>query len=388
MIRTRAWLTVLLGVFASEAQPGFAKGDKEAPGAVALLEDATGDFIAQLTNEGGADAAKATRDFRDFYSGVCSLRVTPFQRFSTRLKGWSFRIAEKPQPGQYRYLRFAWKRIGGEGIMIQMHNTAGTWNQRYFAGNISQTTMGWGRMMKVADKMPLEWTVVTRDLFKDFGSMTIEGFAFTPMEGGTAGYFDHLYLGRTVKDLDDASAAAFGKNPLGKALSRQQMEKLWDDLISRDVTVAGPAVRTFVAGRKDTLPFLLERLGVKPARPTAKRILRLIEELDHDEFQVRAKAFGDLERLGDSALPFLRKALKDASSVEVKRQIETLLKRHDPAEWALPSEHLRIMRVIRILEWSGTAEARQALERLIKNPSAAGLESDVRAALERLKKRA
>src|SRR5271165_4253549 len=210
--------------------------------------------------------------------------------------------------------------------------------------------------------------------------MTIDGFALTPMEGGTAGYFDHMYLGRAVKDLDDASARACGKEPLAKPLSRRKMEMLWDELTSRDVMAAAPAVRAFVAGRKQALPFLVECLKAKPARPDANQIRRLIGELDHDEFEVREKAFRDLERMGDLAVPFLQKVPKGAASVEVRTRIVTLLKKQNPEEWPFTSEQLRILRVIRILEWTGTKEARKALEHLAKDPAAAGLKEDVREA--------
>jgi hypothetical protein len=382
------WTALLLGLLAALSHPEPAKAaDQAPPRCVALLEDDVVNIAGQLTNDGGVDGSRATRDFRDFYSGVCSLKVTPFQRFSSNLKGWSFAIAARPAPGQYRYLRFAWKRVGGEGIMIQLRNAAGSWNQRYFAGKASPTTATWGARLQVADKLPSEWTVVTRDLFKDFGEMTITGFAFTPMEGGTAGYFGHVYLGRTIQDLDKASAAALGRKPLANPLSRRQMERLWDHLLSRDVTIASPAVRTLVAGRKEALPFLRQCLQAKPARPDARRIRRLIDDLDHDEFKVREQTSTELQKLGDAAIPYLQKALQQTSSPEMRSRIETLLKAHNLDEWALPSEQLRILRVIRILEWSGTSQARQVLQQLATDPVAAGLEKEVRTALARLRKR-
>src|SRR5262249_30636502 len=158
--------------------------------------------------DGGLDATQVRVELRDFYSGVSSLRVTPFQRFRARIAGWEYPIVEKPQAGQYRYLRFAWKRDGGAGIMIQLHSN-GSWNQRYYAGTRSNQTATWGPMIEVTPKLPGEWTVVTRDLFKDFGAVTLHGIALTPMEGGVAGYFDHIYLGRSIEDLDRASDEAF-----------------------------------------------------------------------------------------------------------------------------------------------------------------------------------
>lgn len=99
-----------------------------------LVEDVAPEFLPLLGNDGGLDATKISRDFREIHSGVCSIRVTPHQRYSSRIPGWNYTIVEKPKEGQYRYIRFAWKRVGGEGIMIQLHNTQGSWNQRYLAG--------------------------------------------------------------------------------------------------------------------------------------------------------------------------------------------------------------------------------------------------------------
>src|SRR4051794_22973298 len=87
------------------------------PAVLELLEDDVEGLIAQLTADQGT---RIGRDFRDFYSGVCSIRVAPLQGYTSLVKGWSHVIAEKPGPGEYRYLRFAWKRVGGDGIMIQL----------------------------------------------------------------------------------------------------------------------------------------------------------------------------------------------------------------------------------------------------------------------------
>src|SRR5690242_5705861 len=87
-------------------EAGKAKGP---PAALALLEDCGPDFLGALSATDGGSQVR--RDFCDYYSGVCSVRVTPMQRYNPRLPGWNYPIAEKPGPGQYRYLRFAWKRV-------------------------------------------------------------------------------------------------------------------------------------------------------------------------------------------------------------------------------------------------------------------------------------
>lgn len=50
--------------------------------------------------------------------------------------------------------------------------------------------------MEIALSQPAEWTVVTRDLRKDFGDVTLTGFAPTAM-GGPA-LFDRIELLRAI----------------------------------------------------------------------------------------------------------------------------------------------------------------------------------------------
>ena len=56
----------------------------------------------------------------------------------------------------------------------------------------------------VAPEAPTEWTVVTRDLYKDFGALHVNGISLRILGQGEA-LFDHVYLGRTIEDLDKLS---------------------------------------------------------------------------------------------------------------------------------------------------------------------------------------
>jgi HEAT repeat protein len=160
---------------------------------VELFEDHTALLSGQLYVEEGQIHAEG----RDRYSGEASIRVTPNQRYNPGVAGWNFPIVEKPGPGQYRYLRFAWKKVGGRGIMIQLATTNRGWENRYVGG---RNVHGWAAI-QVDARLPADWVVVTRDLFKDFGAIQITGMALTAMDGNGALY-DHMYLGRTIEDLD------------------------------------------------------------------------------------------------------------------------------------------------------------------------------------------
>lgn len=164
-----------------------------APGLV-LFEDEP-ELVAAL-KEGGGQVALSTTDR---FSGQAALRVSPPQRHSPRIAGWHHRIVEKPEPGQYRYLRFAWKSAGAYGIMLELA-AGGAWPpadkplRRYYSG---KNTTGW-QAVRIAPGAPAQWTVVTVDLWKDFGAFTLTGIAPTAM-GGDA-LFDRIELLRFLPD--------------------------------------------------------------------------------------------------------------------------------------------------------------------------------------------
>ena len=64
--------------------------------------------------------------------------------------------------------------------------------RRYHAG---RNTTGW-QSVEISPSPPREWTVVTRDLWKDFGDFTLTGIAPTAM-GGDA-LFDRIELLQTA----------------------------------------------------------------------------------------------------------------------------------------------------------------------------------------------
>lgn len=158
------------------------------PSTLTLFDDEEG-FVALLGEGGG----KATLETAERFSGSAALRIAPPQRYCSKLPGWQYRITEKPGPGQYRYLRFAWKSAGASGVMLELA-ADGQWPpadrpvRRYYAG---QNTTGWAAI-EVAPHAPGQWTVVTRDLWKDFGPFTLTGIAPTAM-GGDA-LFDRIEL--------------------------------------------------------------------------------------------------------------------------------------------------------------------------------------------------
>ncbi len=169
---------------------GFLRGAiGSAPSDVVVLFEDEPAFPALLAEGDG----RARAESADVFSGKVALAVSPPQRFSPRLPGWQFPIRENPGPGEFRYLRYAWKQRAGEGVMLELAADGG-WppadvaRQRYFAG---KNTTGWLALC-IDEEPPAEWTVVERDLWADFGDFTLTGLAPTAM-GGEA-LFDRIEI--------------------------------------------------------------------------------------------------------------------------------------------------------------------------------------------------
>ena len=125
---------------------------------------------------------------------------------------------------------------------------------------------------------------------------------------------------------------------------------------------------------------------LKPATELdAKPILRLIADLDNDEFSVRQKASRELEKLGPEAEPVFRRTLEGEVSPEARRRLTKLLEQ--PLLPVTSSEVLQNLRCVAVLERIGSPEAREVLERLAKGAPPAHLTREAKAAVERLAQR-
>jgi hypothetical protein len=176
-------------------------GEKPAPEKpLAVFEDQV-EFLASLTQGGGQASLIADQK----YSGLVSIKVTPDQKFNPTLPGLGVKIRERPAPGEFRFLRFAWKKQGGQAICLQL-NHDGQWGPaadkpgkfRYHAGPGGEC---FGASVAVDTNLPAEFVVVTRDLFADFGEFTLNGIALSTVDGEYA-LFDHIYLGTKPEDFD------------------------------------------------------------------------------------------------------------------------------------------------------------------------------------------
>lgn len=164
------------------------------PTSVVLIDD-----DPSITNALTEGEGTATMIFGDASRGNGSLQITPPQRNSPQISGWQYRIREKPGLGEFRYLRFAWKSVGANGIMLELASdgewlVAGLPLRRYASGH---NTTGW-QAVQISPEVPQKWVTVTRDLWQDFGDLTITGIA--PTVCGGAAHFDQVELLRSLQD--------------------------------------------------------------------------------------------------------------------------------------------------------------------------------------------
>jgi hypothetical protein len=337
-----------------------------------LLEDNAAILLPKLTNPTG-DPGKGYVETQEIFSGKSGVKIVPMQRFEPTIPGWNYHIVEKPGPGEYRYVRFAWKADGCLGIMLQFHDEK-DWNIRYTAG---LDMPGWGSK-QVAAAPPERWVIVTRDLFADFGQRTITGIALTAFEG-KAGYFDHIYFGRTIDDLDRIDATGVRQRGVN-GLTPGDLEQLWDDLCRDDAAIAYRAFWTLVAAPELAAPFLKEKTRVLPsATDLPARIRKWIAELESDDPHIRDRASDQLARHVDSAADLLRREAESAASPEVRDRAASILRdKNTRGPWPDAAQQ-----AAKSLRFMGTPESRHCLEDLAKGAEGSPATCAAKSELER-----
>jgi len=108
-------------------------------------------------------------------------------------------VRERPAWGEFRFLRFAFRKRGGGRICLELnHRQTQDRPARYDAG---QGQPCFPQARRVHDgALPDQWTTVSRDLFADFGPLDLEGITLSAPDGDAV-LFDQIYLGRTADDF-------------------------------------------------------------------------------------------------------------------------------------------------------------------------------------------
>jgi WD40 repeat protein len=166
--------------------------------------------------------------------------------------------------------------------------------------------------------------------------------------------------------------------------SPEELDLEWIQLRGANAERAYRAVWRMAMTPRQSLPWLAERL-----RPAAaadpQRVALLIEELSSSRFAVRTRASRELERLGESAVPLLRKALVGQPPPDMRRRLEQLLEKQQGP--AAAGDELRNRRAVEVLEHIGSADAQRLLRSLASGFPDARLTVEAKASLARLEMR-
>jgi WD40 repeat protein len=165
-----------------------------------------------------------------------------------------------------------------------------------------------------------------------------------------------------------------------RELGAGQLETLWTDLAGDDAMAAYRAIQKLAAAPRQTVSLLEARLRpVSTVSP--KRTASLLADLDSDVFEVRQKATAELEKLGESVGPVIRRALEGKPALEARRRLEGLL--HKLRRVSPEPERLRELRALEVLERIDASEVRQTLEALAGGMPEGRLTQEAKAALQR-----
>jgi hypothetical protein len=172
------------------------------PGLLALFED--DEKLLDKLREGGG---LAELDRAEGYTGSAALRVIKGEAGNAFLFPESLKIRESPKLGEYRFLRFVWRKKQGAPLCLQL-TSEGRYGEektqverqtlRYDAGQ-GERSHGGARRME--DKLPSDWIVVTRDLVADWDEFNLTGMSFGTPDDQPA-WLDHVYLARSWQDFD------------------------------------------------------------------------------------------------------------------------------------------------------------------------------------------
>jgi len=146
-------------------------------------------------------------DTSEGFAGTASFKLRGGDRGNNLLFGSGFKIREQPVLGEYRYVRFAWRKSKGQPVGLELA-TEGKWGERntgnerltfrYDAGRGDRIYQG---ARRVDDKLPEEWQVVTRDLVGDWGEFNLTGLSLIAPDGEPA-WFDSILLARYQEDFN------------------------------------------------------------------------------------------------------------------------------------------------------------------------------------------
>ena len=166
-------------------------------------------------------------------------------------------------------------------------------------------------------------------------------------------------------------------NALAGPAVKADPEDCWRDMAAEDPSVAFAAISRLAADPERALPFLRKHLT--PVKVDPRWLAERLKELGGETFKIREAASRDLTEVAEAVETDLRRAMKEATTLEATRRLEKILQ-------VLPTltpsaETLRSLRALTVLERIGSEEARAILRELAEGAPDARLTQEAKRAL-------
>jgi WD40 repeat protein len=208
-----------------------------------------------------------------------------------------------------------------------------------------------------------------------------ERFRITGHRGSTRAYFSPdsaLVAGSS----NEAPVLIWDLYGLSHSPEPFDPEKAWRALGDKNAARSFTAMRRLCVAPERAVKLLREKL--KPVEKVeTENVRKWTRELDDDNFATREAARKSLEKLDDRAAEFLRAALRQSPTLEMRTRVNLLLEAID----TLTPDRLRHLRAVEVLERIGSAGAKAILVDLAQGADGARLTIEAKASLARWKQR-
>jgi len=173
----------------------------------------------------------------------------------------------------------------------------------------------------------------------------------------------------------------YGAHTANKKSDDRTLRQLWDALLEADAEKAFATVSVMVQRGDESVRFLQTQLV--PTESNSESVMRLIDQLDADEFSVRERAAKELEG-ASVAFDVLDQALARSQSTEQRSRLQDLIGRR--GTFPASPDLMRMLRAVEVLEAIGSPDASDLLAVLSRGADSHQTR-EAQAALARLGKR-
>jgi WD40 repeat protein len=171
-------------------------------------------------------------------------------------------------------------------------------------------------------------------------------------------------------------------------ITTNEAERVWLELGAEDPVVMHRALWTLATAGETAVSMLARHLKPAPVdEELGPKVAKLVEQMNNDQFSVRERATQQVAELGEGADPFLRLALDETNSAEVRHRIRRLLNDLSGKPLVVDQNQQRALRGIQVLEEVGNEQACEVLERLATGEPAARMTQEAKSALARIEER-